>query len=137
MTLYNLKSADGQFRITKFDDDLNPESSYLVSDTECECPAGHRPTCRHRQMLSIMLKANALDQPTFYDHDNRTFYDMAPAGESYLELLQESTQITADPILSDEEIASLPDGVEKDNAVGDEIQSPTAHPTFGHIARRV
>ena len=30
MTLYNLRSADGDYRITKFDSGLNPESSYLI-----------------------------------------------------------------------------------------------------------
>ncbi len=66
MALYNCKSADGSYRITKFDTDLNPEGSYLVSDEACECPAGVRPTCRHRQMLPKFLARDAVDQPIYY-----------------------------------------------------------------------
>lgn len=71
MTLYSLRSADGHFRIQKFDTDLNPlfDSSYILSELECSCPAGHRSTCRHRQMLPKMLAAELLDSPDFWDHD--------------------------------------------------------------------
>lgn len=73
MTLYSLRSADGSYRIQKFDADLNPlfDSSYLISEggQECSCPAGHRKSCRHRQMLGSMLKANLLDSPDFWNHD--------------------------------------------------------------------
>lgn len=78
MALYNLRSADGDWRITKFDNDLNPESSYLVSREACECLAGHRPSCRHRQMLSRMLAAQAEDSPMFYDFDRDQW--LAPTG---------------------------------------------------------
>lgn len=78
MSLYNLKSAPGEWRITKFDNDLNVESSYLVSREACECPAGHRPSCRHRQMLPRMLAAQAEDSPMFYDFDNDRW--LAPTG---------------------------------------------------------
>ncbi len=73
MSLYNLRSADGSYRIQKFDEELNPlfDSSYLISENfkECSCPAGHRQTCRHRQMLGPMLAANLLDSPDFWNHD--------------------------------------------------------------------
>lgn len=78
MSLYNLKSADGDWRITKFTNDLDVESSYLVSRDACECPAGHRPSCRHRQMLPRMLAAQAEDSPMFYDFDNDRW--LAPTG---------------------------------------------------------
>ena len=75
MTLYNLKTADGEFRITKFDNDLNVESSYVVSERECGCPAGNRPTCRHRQMLPKMLNVGAEDSGMFYDYDTDQFLE--------------------------------------------------------------
>lgn len=60
--LYNLRSAPadgpGQFIITKFDKHLNVESSYLVSKAECACPAGSKPSCRHRKMLPTFIRAN-------------------------------------------------------------------------------
>lgn len=55
MTLYSLRHDGDQYRITKLDNDLNPESSYLMTAQECECPAGHRATCRHRQMFPSLL----------------------------------------------------------------------------------
>jgi hypothetical protein len=75
MTLYNLKSSDGAWRITKFDNDLNVESSYITSEMECECPAGSRPTCRHRQMLPKMLNVGAEDSGMFYDFDADQFLE--------------------------------------------------------------
>jgi hypothetical protein len=76
MTLYNLKSALDDYRITKFTSDLDVESSYLLSDTFddsgrrqllCECPAGTRPTCRHRQMLSNLIPL--VDTEFFWDFE--------------------------------------------------------------------
>ena len=75
MALYNLKSSDGAWRITKFDNDLNVESSYITSEAECECPAGSRPTCRHRQMLPKMLNVGAEDSGMFYDFERNQFLE--------------------------------------------------------------
>ena len=75
MTLYNLKSSDGHWRITKFTNDLEVESSYITSLQECECPAGSRPTCRHRQMLPKMLSIGAEDSPMFYDFERDQFLE--------------------------------------------------------------
>jgi hypothetical protein len=78
MNLYNLKSINGEFRITKFDGDLNVESSYLVSPHACTCPAGHRDTCRHRNMLpALRAKAN---RSWMYDYDNKKWYLLAESG---------------------------------------------------------
>ncbi|MFA6244805.1 MAG: hypothetical protein WC655_27925 [Candidatus Hydrogenedentales bacterium] len=70
MTLYNIRSDGDEYRITKFTNDLDVESSYLTSHTECQCPAGSRPTCRHRQMLPTMLDAGLLDTGGFYDFES-------------------------------------------------------------------
>lgn len=75
MTLYNLKSEDAIWRITKFDNDLNVESSYTTSEAECSCPAGARPSCRHRQMLPKMLAIGAEDSGMFYDFDKDQFLE--------------------------------------------------------------
>lgn len=75
MSLYNLKSDDGQWRITKFDNGLNVESSYLTSLEGCECPAGARPTCRHRTMLPRMLNVGAENSGMFYDFDADQFLE--------------------------------------------------------------
>ena len=69
MTLYNARTSGDSLRITKFDDDLNPidDSSYLTSQTECTCPAGHRPTCRHRQMYFALWMIR--DSGKFWDFE--------------------------------------------------------------------
>lgn len=77
MILYNLRSdTSGAYRITKFVDG-EAEGSYVVSNKTCECPAGPRPTCRHRQMLPTMLGRQLLDAPWFWDFDRKAITDFS------------------------------------------------------------
>jgi hypothetical protein len=69
MILYNCHTDGDEYRITKFIDG-NPESSYLLSHAECQCPAGSRPTCRHRQMLPVFLNSGIVDTHLFLNWDN-------------------------------------------------------------------
>ena len=75
MSLYNCKSTNTPFlwRMTKFDSDLNPDKTYLVSISDCSCPAGYRPTCRHRQMLPKFTRLKAVDKPWFLDFEANTW----------------------------------------------------------------
>lgn len=77
MTLYNLRTALDDYRITKFTKDLDVESSYImVGDSghwTCECPAGTRSTCRHRQMLRDLLPL--VDTEFFWDFERHTCVD--------------------------------------------------------------
>lgn len=66
--MYSLRTDGDQWRITKFVDG-DVESSYLCSEAECECPAGHRHTCRHRQMLPNMLAHGLANTHWFYLFD--------------------------------------------------------------------
>lgn len=73
MILYSAKStidAEGQaaYRITKFNDG-EVESSYLTNGSQCDCPAGVRPTCRHRQMLPQMIADGIINTHWFLDWD--------------------------------------------------------------------
>lgn len=68
--LYNCHHDGDQYRISKFvDGEL--ESSYLTTHSECDCPAGHRTSCRHRQMLPQMIFLGIVNQPYFIDWDNK------------------------------------------------------------------
>lgn len=80
MSLYNLRISGPDWIVTKFDDDLNVESSYkiLSGGAVCECPAGHRPTCRHRQMLGQLMER--VDTAWFLDFDTRQWVD--PTGQA-------------------------------------------------------
>ncbi len=78
-SLYNLKSAyDNQFRITKFDSDMNVESTYLVSDEACECPqfVNRDKRCRHMKMLKHFFKGPTirLDTHWLYDFDRDAWF---------------------------------------------------------------
>lgn len=68
-SLYNCKHSGDQYKITKFDSDFNVEASYLCDLVACECPAGHRPTCRHRQMLPKFIAREAVGTLWFLDFD--------------------------------------------------------------------
>jgi len=74
MTLYNLHTDGDQYRITKLTNDLEVESSYLMTAAECECPAGHRPTCRHRQMFADLLPL--CDTMWFWDFKRKAVVDI-------------------------------------------------------------
>ena len=75
--LYNCKHDGDQYRITKFDHDMNVESSYLCTERECECPAGHRPMCRHREMLPKFIHRKAIGTEWFLDYDRGGWVQMS------------------------------------------------------------
>ncbi len=87
MTVYNCKHAGDQYRITKFDNDANVESSYLCTTEECECPAGVRPRCRHRTMLPLFIASKGTNGNLFYDFDNETWLEV---GEAEVEFTPEA-----------------------------------------------
>ncbi len=97
MSLYNMKSSDDGFIITKFDDDLNVESSYeyhvMTNGADvCHCPAGQRPSCRHRQMFPLLQ--TRVDSAWFLDFDTRAWVD--PTGEAALSEPEPTTTIEQD-----------------------------------------
>lgn len=73
MSLYNAHGSGHTLQVTKFDDDLNAEASYNVSDSTCDCPAGGRPTCRHRQMLPLLRRR--MNTAWFWNHDYERWED--------------------------------------------------------------
>lgn len=70
--------GNGAYRITKFVDG-NVESSYITTRKTCDCPAGVRPICRHRQMLPAFLNHNIVNQPWFWDFDLQIVVDFQGA----------------------------------------------------------
>lgn len=69
MTLYNCKQvASGEtYVITKFTEDMDVESSYVTTYRTCECPAGQRFNCRHREMLPMFIAKQATHGEMFYN----------------------------------------------------------------------
>ncbi len=76
--LYNCHTDGDQYRITKFNDG-EVESTYLCTVDECECPAGVRPTCRHRHMLPRFIAKGAVNSFYFYDYDRQGWVTNEPA----------------------------------------------------------
>ena len=70
--LYNIKRGPHGYAIGKFDRDLNLLAAYNTDTKYCSCPAGPRPTCRHRKMLPRMLAK--VDQPEFYCYETQTWH---------------------------------------------------------------
>lgn len=69
--LYNCRHSGDEYRITKFDSHFNLEgdSSYTCTISECTCPAGHRPKCRHREMLPKFINRGYVGTNFFFDYD--------------------------------------------------------------------
>ena len=71
-TLYSVRTHVGldgdSYFITKFVDG-EVESTYNTTIATCDCPAGHRHTCRHRQMLPQMLAHGLANTHWFWDYD--------------------------------------------------------------------
>src|SRR5208282_1159225 len=93
-TLYSIRStpADDEFLITKFDRDYNPEGTYALTTSNCSCPAGQKPTCRHRKMLPFFTTTRHIDDGWFFDYDTRqwrrpllTEFDLSPPKDTYEE----------------------------------------------------
>jgi len=74
--LYNCRHSGDQYRITKFDSEMNPLSSYLCSLEECDCPRGPHPTCRHRQMLPKFIARQHVGDEWFLDFDRGGWVQM-------------------------------------------------------------
>lgn len=92
-TLYSCKEEIGRddakrYRISKFvDGDL--ESSYLTTYDTCECPAGVRPSCRHRQMLPQMRAASIINTHWFWDFDLGRAVDFSGQLKSNIDAMNE------------------------------------------------
>ena len=74
--MYNMKENGNGYVCTKFDEDLNPidGSSYHVSLDKCNCKAGRRETCRHRQMLPVFQHLGRVNTRWFHDFENDGWY---------------------------------------------------------------
>lgn len=97
-TLYSLRTyvdikGDGWF-ITKFVDG-EVEASYNLTHTECACPAGQRPSCRHRQMLPQMLAAGIVNTHWFWDFDLGRAVDFQGELKSNVDALNELAAMPA------------------------------------------
>lgn len=104
MPFYSCRSYQpDEFAITKLNDELEPESTYVLRmDDEgqltCECPASVRPTCRHRQMLPHFRTTQRVNTGWVLDWDNGAQWRqyVGPLGEPEPEPANELASLPAD-----------------------------------------
>lgn len=87
-TLYSLRTEGPEYRITKIVDG-EVESSYTMTERECTCPAGHRTSCRHRQMIPDMLARGIVNTHWFWDFDLHRVVDFNGMLKSNFDAMQE------------------------------------------------
>ena len=73
VSLYTIHTSliQGEYVIQKFDADYLCESIYVMTSTECSCPQGHKPKCRHRTMFPLFLKFGHIGDGWFLEWDTR------------------------------------------------------------------
>jgi len=79
--LYNCRHDGDQYRVTKFDEHLNVLSSYLCTLEACDCPAGVRPMCRHREMLPRFIQRKHIGDGWAFDYDRGGWVQMEDSTE--------------------------------------------------------
>lgn len=95
--LYSCRHDGDQFRISKFDEHGEVLSSYLCDEQNCECPAGHRRMCRHREMLPLFIRRNAVNSGWWLDYDRGGWvqmFDETPA------MTSEGAELTIETIIT-------------------------------------
>lgn len=129
MTLYSLRTDGDQYRITKFNNDGDVESSYLCTEYECECPAGVRPSCRHRQMLPQMLAHKIANSEWFMDWDHGAqIVNFAGQSKRLLDQLAASQMKTMLDELADipgVHVLTLGDPAALHNTIAEAVGEPT------------
>lgn len=98
MNLYNCRASiipGGGFIVTKFDGDMNPLIAYDVTNNTCTCPAGARPTCKHRKMLGKFFERKHVDDGWFYCAENGMWH--RPLNEPADEVKHPRPAIPAEP----------------------------------------
>jgi hypothetical protein len=79
--LYNCYSTPTGHRIVKFDSLLNVEAVYNLDPLgHCDCPASTRPSCKHRKMMPIFVKAGAVNSDRFLCYETQTWHKPVALG---------------------------------------------------------
>lgn len=138
MTLYTCRHDGDQYRITKLTNNLDVESSYLCTFDECECPAGVRPSCRHRQMLPMFVDRGAIDTGWMLDFDRGGWIDNRTEDELRLpldEAIEEDAYLKGimEHIPEGVQAVSLEDPAALHNAIAEAVGEPEAKPPVSQV----
>jgi len=99
ISLYTLHSSPtkGEFIIQKFDTDYHCESVYALTQSECQCPQGNKPKCRHRTMLPMFLKHGHIGDGWFLEWDTRLW--RRPIHDVYTNPAVNEAQLADDAVM--------------------------------------
>lgn len=100
--LYTIRTTPtpGEWNVKKFDRDFNCVAEYLVTRDTCSGPDGHRPKCKHREMLGMALKARQVDTGGFLDWDTRMWHaPLVNPGPMADDLMMDNTILSEPPML--------------------------------------
>jgi hypothetical protein len=85
MSVYTVRAFEHGWRVTKFDSDLNVESSYAMLDepkgVACECPQAARGHCRHIDILGMFQAEGRVNSGWFLDLDSGEWVPPIESGE--------------------------------------------------------
>lgn len=92
---YNLRTEGDHFLVVKYDDNFDVAETYHLREdgTLCDCPSGHRPTCRHRKMFLTLRER--VDTGWCYCYDMGVWSD--PFQSEASEANTEAVEIAATP----------------------------------------
>ena len=79
-TVRTVTNCDNSFFVEKFDSVLLlPTGHYFLQRVSkrfnCDCPAGNRPVCRHRELVEIFIDTESMDSGKLYDYDKKRWSD--------------------------------------------------------------
>lgn len=130
MTLYNLH-GDGPYTISKFTRDGTLESTYELSTDgrTCTCPAGHRHSCRHRDMLGALRPLTNTEW--FWDHDRGMAVDFNSVPKRYYDSVATPAMIpahapTPELHISGVQVFGMDDMLGIHNAIAEAVGEPEA-----------
>ncbi len=137
--LYNCHTDGDQYRITKFDSLGNVESSYLCTIDECECPAGFRPSCRHRHMLPRFIAKGAVNSFYFYDYDRQGWGTNESGMDIELRTQAETKSEPAEPLPDGIKAYSMNDlsSAQLHNVIAEAVGEPTVPAPEPTLRRRI
>lgn len=75
--IYNVFTETGGYRVTKWDQDMNIEASYLVTSSTCDCPSRNKP-CKHVNLVGVAIAMKTVDTQNFFDPDTAKWHLFIP-----------------------------------------------------------
>jgi hypothetical protein len=77
MTQYAVRTINGGYRITKFDENFNVTSVYDMPFHKgrlyCTCFQQQKPDCRHRMIVRMFNKRDLVNKGWMYDFEEQKF----------------------------------------------------------------